>query len=133
MSEKEKPNPLLESIATDVRIVGSFMRELSMHVINEEISHFPVYVAYKDQLSIGKPMFSKEEHQLNWNYNASILEEFVKHGVVVEDKVEEFQETYGDPEERACIFLVTPETGGFIFVPYTIPDEEEEENFFLPN
>jgi hypothetical protein len=132
MSEKDKANPLLESIATDVRIVGSFMRELSMHVINEEISPFPVYVAYKDEINIGKPMFSKEEHQLNWNYNASILEEFVKRGVVAPDKVEEFEKTYGDPEERACIFLVTPETGGFIFVPYDIPDEEEPD-FFLPN
>ena len=58
MSAKDTANPLLESIATDVRIVGSFMRELSMHVINEEISHFPVYVAYKEEINIGKPMFS---------------------------------------------------------------------------
>ena len=64
--------------------------------------------------------------------NASILEEFVKHGVVVEDKVEEFQETYGDPEERACIFVVTQEAGGFVFVPYEIA-EDADENPLIPD
>ncbi|MEM0995858.1 MAG: hypothetical protein AAGN35_02215 [Bacteroidota bacterium] len=132
MSTSEKQNPVLDSIRNDVRIVGTFMRDLTMHVINEEISNFPVYVAFQGEISIGKPMFSMETHHLNWNYNASILEEFVKRGVVVEDKVEEFMETFGDPEERACIFVVTQEAGGFVFVPYEIADTEEG-NLFMPN
>jgi hypothetical protein len=61
---------------------------------------------------------SKEKDHLNWNYNVSILEEFVKRGVVKEDKLEDFLETFGDPEERACIFVVScPTEGGFVFVP----------------
>jgi hypothetical protein len=132
MSTSETKNPLLESLRNDVRIVGTFMRDLAMHVIDQEISRFPVYVAFQGEINIGKPMFAMETHHLNWNYNASILEEFVKRGVVVEDKVEDFMETYGDPEERACIFLVTPETGGFVFVPYEVA-EAEEGNLFMPN
>lgn len=131
MTDTKSSNPVLEGIRNDVRVMGTFMRDLSMHVINEEISQFPVYVAYTGDINIGRPFFNLEKHHLNWNYNASILEEFIKRGVVQEDKVEHFQETYGDPEERACIFVVTQEAGGFVFVPYEIA-EEEGDNPLMP-
>jgi hypothetical protein len=43
--------------------------------------------------------------------------------VVLEDKLDTFMETFGDPEERACIFIVLPAEGGFVFVPYELEDE----------
>ncbi|HHG85347.1 MAG TPA: hypothetical protein ENJ82_11430 [Bacteroidetes bacterium] len=131
MTDTKSSNPVLEGIRNDVRIMGTFMRDLSMHVINEEISRFPVFVAYTGNIDLGRPFFNIESQNLNWNYNASILEEFVKRGVVQEDKVDAFTETYGDPEERACIFVVTQEAGGFVFVPYEIA-EDVEENPLMP-
>lgn len=121
MSEETKDpklSPVLQSIKNDLEVVGTFMRDFSMHVIFEEISHFPVYIAYEKEVALGKPFFSKEEHNLNWNYNATILEELIKRGVVQPDKAEQFKKTYGDPEERACIFIVMEQEGGFVFVPY---------------
>jgi hypothetical protein len=118
-------NPALEAIRSDIRIIGSTMRAFSRHVIEEEISEYPVYVAYQDAVSIGKPFLSKENDHLNWHYNVSILEEFVKRGVVEKEKLDDFLETFGDPEERACIFVILPEQGGFVFVPYDIEDEDD--------
>jgi hypothetical protein len=128
MRSESSSNLALEAIRNDLRIIGPTMRAFSIHVINEEISQFPVYVAYQDGVSIGKPFLSKEKDHLNWNYNVSILEEFVKRGVVEQDKLEQFIETFGDPEERACIFVVLPEEGGFVFVPYEIDDEDDAEH-----
>ena len=125
-------NPALEAIRNDIRIIGPMMRAFSQHVIEEEISEFPVYVAFQDAVNLGKPFLRKENDHLNWHYNVSILEEFVKRGVVDKDKLDEFLETFGDPEERACIFVVLPEQGGFVFVPYEI-EEEDEFPLYMPS
>ena len=125
MRSEYSENPALEAIRSDIRIIGSTMRAFSIHVIEEDISQFPVYVAYQDAVSIGKPFLSKENDHLNWHYNVSILEEFVKRGVVEKEKLEDFIETFGDPEERACIFVILPEQGGFVFVPYELEDDDD--------
>ncbi|MEM7035771.1 MAG: hypothetical protein AAF570_02255 [Bacteroidota bacterium] len=118
MNKQKKLSPVLESIQNDIAIAGEMMRQFSMHVIDQEISNFPVYIAYQDEVNMGKTFLETEKSGLNWNYNASIIEEFVKRGAVAQDKIEDFMETYGDPEERACMFLVLPNEGGFIFMPY---------------
>jgi len=129
MEEKNKKlSPVLESIREDIGIAGSFMQEFSTHVIDQNISRFPVYIASKDEVKIGRPFLSRVSHKLHWNYNASILEELVKKGIVLREKLEEFAETYGDPEERACIFVVLPGEGGFIFVPYFLEEDLEDED-----
>jgi hypothetical protein len=132
--ENENPqlSPVLESIRTDIRMAGALMQNFSMHVINDEVSQFPIYVAYLDEVSLGRPFIKRESMQLNFNYNASILEEFVKRGVILREKVQEFKDTFGDPEERACIFVVLPQEGGFIFVPYDIA-EDASTNHFMPS
>lgn len=132
MSYKEEPqmSPTLESLRNDVRIIGGTMQEFSMHVINEEISHFPIYVAFQDETLLGRPFLKKDSMNLNWNYNVSFLEEFVKRGVILRDKVETFQQTYGDPEERVCIFVITAQEGGFVFIPFDLLDADSE-NLFL--
>lgn len=124
-------NPALEALYTDMRIIGPTMRAFSSHVIADGISEYPVYVAFQDAVSIGKPFLTKENDHLNWHYNVSILEEFVKRGVVKEDKLDQFLETFGDPEERACIFVVLPEQGGFIFIPYEV-EEPNEYPLYIP-
>jgi hypothetical protein len=48
ISSQSTENPALEAIRNDIRIIGPTMRSFSTHVINEEISEFPVYVAYQD-------------------------------------------------------------------------------------
>ncbi len=131
MRSELSENPALEAIRSDILIIGPTMRAFSQHVINEEISQFPVYVAFQDVVSIGKPFLTKENDHLNWHYNVSILEEFVKRGVVEKDKLEDFIETFGDPEERACIFVVLPAQGGFVFVPYEI-EEDDDFPLYMP-
>lgn len=119
--------PALHSLRNDITLIGSYMRDFSAHVIEEEISKYPVYVAFQtDDLPLGKPFFTREQHNLNWNFNATILEEFVKKEIVNMDKVDEFRETYGDPLERACIFVFLPDQAGFVFIPYQEDQGEEE-------
>jgi hypothetical protein len=132
MMHQEQESMALKAIRNDMKLIGPTMRAFSLHVINEEISQFPVYVAFQEVVSIGKPFLSKEKDHLNWNYNVTILEDFVKRGVVLEDKLENFVETYGDPEERACIFIILPAEGGFVFLPYELDGGEDSQQVYFP-
>ena len=114
----EKLSPVLKTLKEDIHIIGSYMKEFSNHVIEQEISEYPVYVAFLDGTKLGKPFFTREGHKLHWNYNVTILEEFVSKKVVERDKVDEFMNSFGDPLERACILVLMEEEGGFVFVDY---------------
>lgn len=127
MANKDTETPLLKGIRKDVRIIGKVMQELSFHVLNEQISEYPIFIAHHGELALGRPFLSADMYKLDWNYRASVLEELVKNKIVEREKVPDFQETYGDPEERACIFVVLPNESAFVFVPYEIAFEEEED------
>lgn len=118
MEEKPTLSPILKSLQDDFEIIGTFVRDFSLQVIEQGISEYPVYIAFKGESSVGKPFFRKEQHRLHWNYNASILEDFVEKKIVLRDHVEEFMNTYGDPEERACVLILLEEEAGFLFVPF---------------
>lgn len=116
--ENELTEMILESIKNDVALVGPHLKAISERVISEEISDFPVFVAAQSIVDVGKPIFDRDSVQLNWFFNASILEEFIRREIVKADRVAAFKRAFGDPMETACIFVVTPETAQFIFVPF---------------
>lgn len=118
---------VLAELESDIIDVRDLVRRFSAQVIREGISQYPVYVAGHAPLPLGKPFLSSTLSELNFDYNASILEEFVSKGIVVKEKVEEFRLAYGNAVERACIFLALPEGGGFVFVSYQEQDDVSEE------
>lgn len=121
--EKEVIDPSLESLRNDVAQIGLHLKEIAERVIDEGISEFPVFVASFEMIDIGKPIFDRDIIQLNWFFNASILEDFVRKNIVKKENLNRFQKVYGDPKEEACIFMVTPEEARFVFVPYVIEDK----------
>jgi hypothetical protein len=132
MEENQNMTPALHSLRNDLILVGSYMRDFSAHVLNEGVSKYPMYIAYQsDELPLGRPFFDRERHHLNWNFNASVLEEFVKHEIVSRDRLDSFRETFGDPTERACIFVCLPDQQGFIFFPFGELTEDEEESMSI--
>ncbi len=119
---------LLESIQNDVAQVSDSLRVIAQRVIEEGISEYPVFIAAQDWVDLGKPIFDRDSVQLNWFFSASILEDFVRKDIVKTDKVKDFQKAYGDPMERACVFVLTPEVQQFIFVPYDVDSAQTPQN-----
>lgn len=111
---------ILESLENDVAQIGDTLKMVAKRVIDEEISKYPVFVASRHLVNIGKPMFNQEEVTLNWFFSASILEEFVQKQVVEKDNLKSFQRKIGDPLEKACILILTEEIAKVVFVPYDI-------------
>ena len=114
----------LESLKNDIDIVGEQLKEVALAVMNEGISDYPVFIASHQWMDIGKPVFDRDEFQTNWFFFASIIEDFVKRKIVLQEHLKAFKSTYGDPAEKACIFLIDKEEARFIFVPYSDASEE---------
>ena len=117
---------ILESIQNDVAQIGPQLRVISERVINEEISEYPLFVASQEVVDIGRAIFDRDAIDLNWFFTATILEDFVRRGLISQTKLHEFQRTFGDPLEKACIFVITEQQEGhFVFVPFDVDGNEE--------
>lgn len=117
---KEEFTTIFESLQNDVAQVGEHLKQISARVIEEGISDYPVFVAAQQILDIGKPIFDRDTVVLNWFFSASILEDFVRRKIVLEGNLQTFKRTFGDPKEKACIFVVTNDDARFVFVPYEV-------------
>ncbi len=118
MKANSQSEELLASLREDFKEISQNMKEFSLMVISEGISSFPTYVAYDLECGIGKPFARKEFSDLNWNYNASVLEEFVTKGIISEEKVADFMNAYSDPQEKACILLLLDKGANLVFIPF---------------
>jgi hypothetical protein len=110
---------VVESLKNDLATVSKPLREISRRVIAEGISEYPLFIASRDFVEIGKLIFDRDEVQLNWFFYASVLEEFVRKKLVLPENVQAFARTFGDPEEKACIFVIYEGDARFVFVPFS--------------
>lgn len=83
----------------------------------QDVSNYPIFVASKDLLALGKMVLDKEEKELHHYFYASHLEEFAVKSIIAEDKIDEFRLVYRDHLDEFCIFLIVDGAGEFIFLP----------------
>ncbi|MBC7922686.1 MAG: hypothetical protein H7Z75_16530, partial [Ferruginibacter sp.] len=59
-----------------------------------------------------------ETNELEWNFYASFLDEFVQRRIVAEENVDAFKEAYRDPDEYCCLFVLDGAFASFVFIPF---------------
>lgn len=107
----------LGSISQDFVQVADTIKEAS-YQIRKAGFEFPIFPISKVSISIGQPLLLKEENILQWNYNASLLDEFVQCELIADGRTEDFKKIYKDPDEFCCLFVVDEEFTQFLFIPY---------------
>ncbi|MES2278180.1 MAG: hypothetical protein V4592_19275 [Bacteroidota bacterium] len=114
--KKESP---LKSLETDLRLYSESLREIAVEIIVEGISRHPIFVAHQHEVSLGEPVMEKEDLNTDWNINASTLDEFMERGIIKKELKQRFLDTYKDPHDFMCVFVIVPEGANFIFFPYS--------------
>ncbi len=109
---------ILRMLGNDLAVCREYLRQVSSAMRKGEVSKYPIFVAHNEDIDLGVPIIHKAEMDLNWNFSASHLEDFVNRNIVLEAKVDEFKKAYRDPALFMCIFLVSEDTGHFIFIPF---------------
>ncbi len=123
MNSPELNGKYLGTITEDFVKIVDVLKEASYQIRTRKISQYPIFVFCKEKPAIGQEIIDKNDQGLKWNVNFSMMEEFLQRGLVAEEHQEEFAQSYRDPEEFACIFVVDQEFTNFVSVPY--PDSEQ--------
>jgi len=108
----------LKSLRQNLKIYMESIREVSEEILNGKVSKYPVFVAYREEVNIGKQIIDKEELALEWSINASTLEEFLRREIIMQDKLDVFKKSWKDPVTHLCLFTVLEKGAGFIYIPY---------------
>jgi len=120
-NDPELDGKYLGTITSDFAIVSDTLREAAYQVKKRGFSEYPIFPIGKDAgVPIGQLLIDKLEVASEWYYNASFLDEFVQRGLIEEDKVEAFKETFKDPDEFCCLFVIDGKFTRFLYIPYPI-------------
>jgi len=86
-------------------------------IMDQNISSYPVFVAYRQEVEIGIPLIAPGESEQDWGIQASTLEELTARGVIQMEKVDAFREVYKDPKKFLCILVLNDPGAEFVFLP----------------
>jgi hypothetical protein len=125
-------NPLLESLQNDLKYYADYLQGLSREILDSGTSKYPVFVAHQEErgIEIGKPILQHAQIETRWSINISLMEEFVAKGIVARENFGKFKESWKDPEEYMCVFVLAGQASSFIYLPFEreLPEGEEKEN-----
>lgn len=108
----------LGTITKDFVKVADTLKEAAYQIKSRGFSPCPIFPIAKVDIPLGTLLIPKKELGLEWNYYASLLDEFVQRGLVDAQKQDDFIKTYKNPEEFCCLFVVDREFTNFVYVPY---------------
>ncbi|MEQ8301760.1 MAG: hypothetical protein RIB47_00110 [Cyclobacteriaceae bacterium] len=109
----------LGTISRDFVKVSDTLKE-SSYQIRKAGFEFPIFPIAKDSISIGQLLIGANELKLEWNYYASFLDEFIQRELVAQEKEIDFKNTYKDPDEFCCLFVIDKAFTKFVYIPFPI-------------
>lgn len=86
-------------------------------VLDQHVSKYPIFVVHQQEVEMGIPLIEGGTETMKWSINVSTLEEFVVKGIVFEDKIDEFRQSYKDAENQLCFFALSELGAQFLFMP----------------
>ena len=119
VNDPELNGKYLGTISQDFVKVADTLKEAS-YQIRKAGFEFPIFPLSKKPISIGQLLIDKQSMKLEWNYYASFMDEFVQRELIAEDRQEDFKNTYKDPDEFCCLFVIDHEFAKFVYIPFPI-------------
>ncbi|MCG8386627.1 MAG: hypothetical protein MJA30_13850 [Cytophagales bacterium] len=119
-NDPELNGKYLGSISQDFVVVADTLKEASYQVRKRGFSDYPIFPVSKIDLPIGQLLIGKTELATHWNYNVSYLDEFIQREIILGEGEAEFKESYKDPDEFCCLFVVDDNFTNFVYIPYPI-------------
>ncbi|MCU0420218.1 MAG: hypothetical protein MUC38_11255 [Cyclobacteriaceae bacterium] len=116
-NDPELSGKYLGTISRDFVKVSDTLKEAS-YQIRKAGFDYPIFAIAREEIPVGQLLLDRAHVQTDWNYFASFLDEFVQRELVAAENKERFKETYKDPDEFACLFVVDHEFMRFVFIPY---------------
>ena len=116
-NDPELNGKYLGTISTDFVKVADMLKDASYQIRKAGFA-YPIFPISQGDQPIGQILIQKTEQPLVWNYSVSFLDEFLQRELVGKEKEEDFKNTYKDPDEFCCLFVIDKEFTRFVFIPY---------------
>ena len=119
-NETPKPaadSPLL-SLERDLKIFKDSIHEVAVEIMMEGLSSYPIFIAHQHELKLGEVILDRNDLNSEWSIHASTLEEFTERGVIKPELKDRFINSYKNPNDFMCVFVVVPEGANFVYFPY---------------
>lgn len=107
----------LGTISEDFVKVADTLREAS-YQIRRKGFQYPVFPMCREEQPVGLILLEKDSVGNTWHYYASYLDEFVQRGLIETEGTKLFTQTYKDPDEYCCLFVIDEEFTNFVYIPY---------------
>ena len=117
-NDPELNGKYLGTITKDFATVSDTLLEASAQIRKRDISRYPIFVFARQEVALGGLLVNADELNLEWHVFASYLELLVQQRVIDADRIEDFQQTWKDPDEFCCLFVLDEEFTNFVYVPY---------------
>lgn len=108
----------LGKVTQDFIKVADHIKEASYQIRKRGFSDFPIFIISNAEIPLGQLLYKKDEAGTNWNYFVTYLDEFVQRKIIDKEKIDEFKNTYKNPDEFCCLFVIDAEFTKFVFIPY---------------
>jgi hypothetical protein len=108
----------LVSLRRDLKLFSEPIKEVAVEIMVEGLSKYPIFIAHQHELKLGEVILDRHDLNSSWSIHASTLEEFLERGVIKPELKQRFTDTYKNPKDFMCVFVVVPEGANFVFVPY---------------
>jgi hypothetical protein len=119
-NDPELNTKFLGKVSADFVKVSDHLKEASYQIRKRGISDYPIFVVCDVQQPIGNLLIDAFQFENSWFYYASFIDEFSQRLIIEPNKIENFVETYREPDEYCCLFVVNEEFTNFIYIPYPI-------------
>lgn len=116
-NDPELDGKYLGTISNDFVKVSDNLKEASYQIRKAGFS-YPIFPVCENDQPIGQLLIQSSELGTRWNYFASFLDEFVQRDLVAKDKEEAFTQSYKDPDEFCCLFVIDKAFTRFVYIPY---------------
>ena len=116
-NDPELTGKYLGTISNDFVKVADTLKEASYQIRKAGFT-YPIFPICQEEQPIGQALIRAADLGLQWNYYASFLDEFTQRDLVGKDREEAFTQTYKDPDEFCCLFVIDKEFTRFVFIPY---------------
>lgn len=117
-NDPELNGKYLGTVSQDFVKISDQIREASYQIRKRGFSDYPIFIISKSRISLGQLLFDKDEVDTQWNYYVTYVDEFVQRKIIEADRLNLFMETYKDPDEFCCLFVVDDNFTNFVFIPY---------------
>jgi len=120
-------NEIIGTLKDDLRIYDEMIREVSVDMIAEEFTEYPVFIATQHEVKIGELIIDKNDMAGTFNLYATTIDEMIVMKLILESKKNDFIKAYKDPKKFMCVMLVTEKFASFVFLPYAKRQKEDDE------